>query len=238
VGISDANDHETDKENISMHYFQKDAGQSPSTVLRGILLAQPDALAVANVINGQTLNQLCHQVVDHRRTVLTRINAKSSADAIARLYSVAPEKSIFAEAVTCVLGQRLARRLCDTCKQPLPVPPALIQKLGGDHRTTQVLFQPFQMPPPEQLVDEKGRPIEIEPCPTCAALGYIGRITVFEMIAVDDSLRAALLKKPSADSIQKIAFQAGNPGMLHAGYRLALLGITSLAEIQRIMKDN
>ena len=93
------------------------------------------------------------------------------------------------------------------------------------------------MPPPEQLVDEKGRPIEIPPCETCSAFSYIGRIALFEMIVVNDQIRSALLKNSSAEVIRKLATKTGNQPMLAGAYQLVLLGITSLAEVQRAMKD-
>jgi type IV pilus assembly protein PilB len=233
----DRKDTESEIENIIAHRFNADKGETPNSILRKILLSQPDGITVPNVMNSETLDELAKQAVSQRRSILTRVQAKSAADALLQLYNLAGNKKQFVSAVTCVTGQRLARRLCDACKQPIQVQPKMIQQLGGDPSQQSVIYQPFKMPPPEQRLDKKGKPIEIPPCATCAAIGYIGRIAIFETIIVNDQIRSALLQNSSAGTIGKLAVKSGNKPMLAGGYQLVLLGITTLAEVQRVLKD-
>ena len=169
-------------------------------------------------------------------TVLLRASAKSAAEALLRTYAQSGDRRQFLDALKHVTGQRLIRRLCSACKVEVRVQPSLIQKLGGNPKTQGTIFNPWKLPPPEQRVDEKGREIEFPPCEACGGIGYIGRIAVFEMITVDDQLRNFIAKNPKADAIEKAALKLGKKSLASQTYQLVLLGVTSLAEAQRILK--
>ena len=237
VGVIDVNDNESLVENILPNRYNAATGESPATNLSRLLLSQPDALAVPHVVNGKSLDMLCDQVVNHQRTVITQVSAKSAAEAVLRLYNTAEDKQQFVRALTAATCQRLARRLCDTCKQPVTVQPNLIQRLGGDPAKQNTLFNPYVLPPPDKQVDEQGKPIEMLPCDTCAGIGYIGRIAIFEILDGNDRLRKTLLNQPSLDAINQVAQKTGGQLLVSNGYKLALLGITSVSEAQRALKS-
>ena len=237
ISILDENEEETVIENIKPYRFNAAAGESPATGLPKIMLSQPDALVVPNIVNSETLDMLTDQVVNHERTVVTQIPANNAAEALLRLYRTAGDKKRFAQAVTAITGQRLSRRLCDTCKVSITVQPKLIQQLGGDPRQQNSLFNPYVLPPPEKQVDEEGKPIEMLPCATCAGIGYIGRIAIYEMVTMNNLLRKTLLERPSVEAINQAAQKSGAPSLAANGYKLALLGITSVNEAQRALKS-
>jgi len=111
------------------------------------------------------------------------------------------------------------------------------RKLGGDPRAQKTIYRQWRLPPPEQRVDEKGKPIEFPTCETCRGLGYIGRIGIFEMITVNDSVREALKKTPKIAAIDKVATESkAKKSMKQGAYQLVLLGVTSLAEVQSTLK--
>ena len=153
-----------------------------------------------------------------------------------KTYAKAGDREKFLASLNHVTCQRLARRLCSDCKVEVRVQPAIIQKLGGNPKTQGTIFNPWQLPPPEQRVDEKGREIEFPPCETCGGIGYIGRIAVFEMIALDDQLRAFIGKNPKIAAIEKAAVKLGKTPLANQVYQLVLLGVISLAEAQRVLK--
>ena len=153
------------------------------------MLSQPDFIAMPMVDDQETMDFLVSQVTHQNRSLLLRTSAKSAAEALLKVLSQCGNRDQFAMAVKHVTCQRLVRRLCDECKQEVRVAPKVIQQLGGDPRKQKTLFNQYQLPPPEQRVDEKGKPIEFPPCPVCIGLGYIGRIGVFEMIEVNDDIR-------------------------------------------------
>lgn len=237
IGVVDVNDKESLVENILPNRYNVAAGESPATNLSRLLLSQPDALAVPHVVNSKSLDMLCEQAVNHQRTVVTQVSAKSAAEAVIRLYNTAENKQQFVQALTGATCQRLARRLCDTCKQPITVQPNLIQRLGGDPHKQNTLFNPYVLPPPDKQVDEQGKPIEMQPCGTCSGIGYIGRIAIFEIINGNEHLRKTLLNQPSLDAVNQVAQKTGGQLLVPNGYKLALLGITSVNEAQRALKS-
>lgn len=236
VAIADQQDYETDVENIVMHRFSREAGETAMTVMKKVLLSQPDALVVPDSSDSDTLDKVVAEAASQNRTVITRVVANSAAEALIRIYANVTDRSRFAQTVNCVLGQRLARRLCDACKVPVRVQPQMIQKLGGDPGKIKALYKHYVLPPVEQRVDENGKPIEMFPCKVCGGIGFIGRISIFEMINIQPNIRAALLKQPNVETIRKLATANGDIPMLQNGYRIVLMGITTLPEIQRVMK--
>lgn len=236
VALIDLKESETEVENIAVHHFDAEISQSPASIMRRILLAQPDCLVVPDVVNSESLDLLTHEVVKHNRAVITRMHAKSAADALLRMYSMSKDRKQFVEAMSAATNQRLLRRLCDACKTQVQVQPKMIQQLGGDPRQQKTLYTQFRLPPPEQRVDAKGRPLEIPPCEVCGGIGYIGRIAAFDAIFVTDSVRQALIKQPTAEAIEQAARAEGKQALLTQAYKLVLHGITTFQEVQRVMK--
>ena len=203
MALVDINELETEIENVAMNHFDAQAGQSPASILKRVLLSQPDCLIVPNVVNTESLDLLTDEAIQKNRAVITQVHATSAAEGLVRLYSLSKNRKHFAQAVSAVTNQRLLRRLCDNCKTQVQVQPKMIQQLGGDPRQQTTLFTQYRLPPPEQRVDEKGRPIEFPTCEVCSGIGYIGRIAAFESIFVTDSIRQALIKQPNADAVEK-----------------------------------
>ncbi len=85
---------------------------------------------------------------------------------------------------------------------------------------------------------QRPKPEEIEkPCKKCAGLGYFGRTGLFELLEVDDAVRQLLLKDPKLDLIRKAAKVAGMRSFQEEGVLLIAKGVTSLAELQRVLKQ-
>ena len=235
VALVDHSDDETDVENVVINKYEKET-EAFQPILKKLLLSQPDALVVPDITESELLDQLVEQAASHERTVVTRNLATSAAESMLRLYALAGDKPKFVQTLQCATGQRLVRRLCDTCKTPVQVQPQMIQKLGGDPKKINKVFKAYKLPPLDQRVDENGKPIEMAPCSVCGGTGYLGRIAIFEMISVTPQIREALLKQPKLEVIRKVANDGGDLNMSRQGYRLVLMGITTVSEIQRVMK--
>jgi type II secretory ATPase GspE/PulE/Tfp pilus assembly ATPase PilB-like protein len=240
VGIIATDENETDVENIVVRRYdrEKETGdESQLEVLNRALLSQPDSLAVPQLGSGAVLDVLSAQAIKQDRAVWLRANAKSSAQALMKVFAICGNRDDLAQALKQVTCQRLVRRLCNDCKQEIQVKPELIKKLGGDPSKQQTLCRPWKLPPPEQRVDEKGNEIEFPPCNTCGGIGYIGRIAAFEMILVNQAIRDTLKKAPTVENVESAAVKSKSKIPLsQSAYKLVLLGITSLAEIQKVLK--
>ena len=223
----------THVENIEVHAFDLPAGESLEALLPKVALREPDVFVLPEIDSPTALNLLCKQVNGEDRLVVIGVRAKDSVEALLRVLSVKPDVEEFANAVTFVLNQRLVRRLCETCRQAYEPPADLLQKLGIPEGRVQVLFREYQPPPPGQK-RPKGEP---EICPDCGGLGYKGRIAIYEVMKVDDGIRQALIRQPQLETIRKAARQAGNRTMQEEGILLVARGITSLTELQRVLKQ-
>lgn len=237
VGVIDQDEVETVQENIVIHRYEEGTEKSQLQTLKTLLLTQPDMIAVPKLETSETLDLLMHQVTAQQRSVLLRVPAKSAAEALLRIYKQAGDRDQFLKATNIITCQRLVRRLCSDCRVEVRVQPKTIQQLGGDPKTQGTIYNQWRLPPPDQRVDEKGRPIEYPPCPTCGGIGYIGRIGVFEMLSLDDQLRALVKQRPNTATVEAAAVKNGKTTITKEVYKLVLLGVTSLAEAQRILKQ-
>ena len=236
ISLVRADEVETRVENVvPKEYDPADPG-SQQQALQRVVLTQPDMLVVPTVEDSQTMDLLVEQANSQDRAIMFRTNAQSAAEALLRIYSQSGDRAAFLKATKVVTCQRLMRRLCPTCRVPAQVQPQFIQQLGGDPKKQNTIFNQYQLPPPEQRVDENGQPIEFPPCETCGGIGYIGRIAVFEVIVLNDQLRQVIRTNPTPADIEKAAVQMGKRTLAQQAYQLVLLGVTSLAEVQRILK--
>ncbi len=238
IGIVDEENSETAIENIVIKLYDENAEDKDQyTVTRAVLLSQPDMLAVPKIESAKVLDMLTEQVLKQDRALALVTPAKSAAEALLRFYAKAGNREQFLDSVHSVTCQRLVRRLCDSCKVEVRVQPKMIQQLGGNPKTQGTLFNQWQLPPPDQRVDEKGNPIEFPPCRTCGGIGYIGRIAVFELITLNDQLRDHINKNPKIASVEAAATKLGKKSLAQNAYQLVLLGVTSIAEVQMMMKQ-
>lgn len=221
--------------NITQHLFDGQAGESPMTLLPSLLLKQPDVLVFPDFVNEETVQTVCEEVTEEKRHAIVRVVAPTAVEALVKLaVTYKNQAKVLMKIAHGVCNQRLLRRLCDKCKQGFPPPPQLLQKLGIPPGRVTVLYQPFVPPPPEQRVDAKGNPIEIEICRQCEGRGYFGRIGVFEYLTVSDPIRQAVLTNPTPAHVEAVAKQQGHRGLQEEAILTVALGLTSLQELQRV----
>jgi type II secretory ATPase GspE/PulE/Tfp pilus assembly ATPase PilB-like protein len=236
VGVADQDDRETERENIELRRIDSREGQSPASVLPGMILKQPNAFVMSRIPDQATMDIMTQQAVHENRTVITRVQATSAAEAVLRLMQLSGDRGLFTRSVTAVTCQRLVRRLCESCRQAVPARPDAIRKMGGDPAVHKVLYRDYQLPPVEQRVDAQGKPVEMEPCAECNGIGFRGRTAIYELLLVDQAVRDVLLDSPQLDAVNKVARQRGNLTLLQQAWRAVLEGRTSLSEVQRVFQ--
>lgn len=234
--IEDVHLGEPELINIAKHTFDSTAGETPMTILKSLLLKQPDVLVFPDLMNDQVTSLVCEEVAEEHRYAITRVSAGSAIEAILRLMATFKDSAKEIAKITCgVINQRLIRRLCTECRQPFQPQPQLLQKLGIPPGRVKTLYQPFIPPPPEQRVDANGKPIEIEICKKCEGRGYYGRAAIFELLTLDDEIRKALLNKPNAAYVTQVAKQQGFLTLQEEGVLAVATGLTSLQELQQVL---
>ncbi len=222
--------------NIGKHTFDKAAGETPMTVMTSLLLKQPDALILPDLFSPEIAKLVCGEVIDEHRYAITRLVAPSAVEALLKLIATYPQSARALIKITCgVINLRLVRRLCTECRVPFQPTPQLLQKLGIPAGRVQNLYQPYIPPPPEQRVDEHGKPIEIEICKRCNGRGYFGRAGIFELLELNDAIRTALVTQPDAANVLAVARKQGFLTLQEEGVLAVATGLTSLQELQRVL---
>ncbi|HUY33883.1 MAG TPA: ATPase, T2SS/T4P/T4SS family [Pirellulales bacterium] len=227
ISIEDQAALEVEIENIVVNKFDGSAGQAPITILPKILREYPDVLVVPDFKDTESAAALCEQAFSADRTVLTTVRAKEAAEALVKLLEFGLAPAQLAGAARVALNVRLLRKLCDKCKEAYAPPPQLLQQLGIPAGRVEAFFRP-PTPDPEKPQ---------EPCRKCQGLGFFGRTALFEMLPIDEQVKAALVEKPQVAAIRKAARKAGMRLLQEEGVVLVATGVTSLPELMRALKE-
>jgi type IV pilus assembly protein PilB len=186
-------------------------GLTFATGLRAIVRADPDVIMVGEIRDRES----AHIAVDAALTghlVLTTLHTNDAPSAPMRLIDMGIEPYLVASAVSCVVAQRLARRLCTTCRKELTVPGEHVGLAGGE----------------AQIYEGVG-------CPRCRHTGYRGRMGVFEVMHLTDELRSMIVNRASSHEIMAVAIQQGMVPLREDGLAKVRAGETTLAELGRIL---
>jgi type II secretory ATPase GspE/PulE/Tfp pilus assembly ATPase PilB-like protein len=231
VAIGDKARHEPEVENVEVVTYDPAAGETVAEKLPKIILRQPDALVIRELTEAATLRILCEQcTTDHPKISLTSIRAKDAPEALLRVAALKVPAKEFAPWMIGVLNVRLIRKLCDKCKEAYEPTPELLARLGIPAGRIQQLYRERQPLPP----DSKEKRL---PCEQCNEIGYFGRTGIFELLVVNDKIREALIKEPKLETIKRVAKATGQRSLQDEGIALVALGITSLSELQRVLKQ-
>jgi type II secretory ATPase GspE/PulE/Tfp pilus assembly ATPase PilB-like protein len=224
VAIEEEKHRERELENIDVTTYSAEKGETPTTILPALIRKYPNVYVCRDFVVAEAAKMLINEI-DEDRLVITTIQAKDATETLLRMLQKGVPQREFAKHVSAVLCVRLIRKLCETCKVAYEPTPDLAKKLGLPEGKVESLFR---TPKPEEI--EK-------PCVTCGGLGYIGRTAVFELLLVDDQIRKILLKEPKLELLKKAAKAAGMRSFQEEGVLLIAKGVTSLAELQRVLKQ-
>ena len=190
--------------------------------LRSIVRQDPNVIMVGEVRDTET----AHLAVNTALTghlVLSTLHTNDAATTLPRLLDLGIEPYLIAATVTVVVGQRLARKICDNCKTE-----RLVKKIERDHIETVITKNNLVVP--SKLWFGRG-------CSECNDSGYHGRVGIYEVMPIDDTIRAAMLEKASAGSIKGLAHAQGIKSLMTDGLQKAFLGLTSIEEVLRVIHE-
>ena len=192
------------------------AGLTFASGLRTVLRSDPDVLLVGEVRDEETA-QIAFRAAMTGHLVLTTLHAQTAASAIQRLTDMQIERSILATSINCIIGQRLARRVCQACCEPTTPDPAVLRALRVPETYGEL-----------NLFKAVG-------CSECGDTGYRGRVPLFEVLTMTDEI--ALLVGAPTREIEAMAISQGMFTLREDGVRLAIAGITTLDEVRRVAGD-
>lgn len=195
--------------------------------LRAVLRQDPDIIMIGEIRDHEVAETAIH-AAQTGHLVFSTLHTNSAVGAFTRLLDLGIDDRVFGTAVNVILGQRLVRKLCQECissRAPTEEEAAMITRIYDGHPA------PPTLPNPLLVYEAKG-------CATCNHTGFSGRQGIFEAIRIDQAVEEALLRDPREHIILAAAKRQGIPSMAEDGIEKVLSGITSLAELARVIDLN
>ncbi len=194
------------------------AGLTFASALRSILRSDPDVVLIGEIRDHETA-QIAVEASLTGHLVLSTLHTNDAPSAIVRLTEMEIEPFLVGSALDSVVAQRLARRLCDRCKEAYQPSQAELMHL-------RIGFDPSQ-PLPTLF-----KPIG---CQTCSGTGYRGRIAIHEVMTVTEEIERLAVERASAADVSRLAQQQGMIPLRMDGWMKAQMGLTSIEEILRVV---
>ena len=187
--------------------------------LRDLRFTDTDAVLVGELADSEAAG-LALQAAYEGRLVVAGFRAPGTAAAILRLADLGLEPTALAASLGCVVSQRLVRTVCTDCRETYYASEEELSALGQPESGS-----------PRLLVRGTG-------CTSCADTGYRGRTGIFEVMPITDEIRGLIADGASLKKIQKAAVAAGMRTLRDEGIRLCLDGVTTAAEVVRVLGDD
>ncbi|MEC9095746.1 MAG: ATPase, T2SS/T4P/T4SS family [Planctomycetota bacterium] len=205
-------------EGINQIQVHSKIGLTFSASLRSILRHDPDIVLVGEIRDLETAeNAIQASLTGHM--VFSTLHTNDSAGAYTRMTDMGVEPFLVSSTVEAVMSQRLVRRLCNNCKQPVNIKNT---DLPDDF--------------PHELLENDI--FEATGCRECRNVGYSGRVGVYELMITTDEVRDLATQNASSWELKKIAVANGMRTLRDDGWRKVLDGKTSLDEVLRITKGD
>ena len=195
------------------------AGMTFAAALRSILRCDPDIVMIGEIRDRETA-QIAVESALTGHLVLSTLHTNDAPGALSRLTEMGIEPFLTASAVDCVLAQRLARRLCKSCKEPYTATREMLRKNNF---------------PPEVLDREDVTLYRAKGCSRCNNTGYKGRLGLYEVMIVSEAVRRLTVERKSSDEISRVAEAEGMKSLREDGIDKVLQGMTSVEEIARVI---
>ncbi len=197
---------------VQMH---EEIGLTFASSLRSFLRQDPDIIMVGEIRDFETA-QIAVQAALTGHLVLSTVHTNDAPGTITRLVDMGIEPFLISSAVILILAQRLIRKICMDCREPIKVHPQLLIDLG--------------IPPDEvkSFTVYKGKG-----CPICNNTGYKGRLGLYEVMPMKEEVKELVLSRASTSEIKKEAIRLGMKTLRQSGIMKVKDGVTTIEEVLR-----
>jgi type IV pilus assembly protein PilB len=181
--------------------------------LRAILRQDPDIILIGEIRDKETV-EIAIKASLTGHLVLSTFHTNDAPSAISRLAYMGIERYLLASTLNLVIAQRLVRKICNHCKEPVTISEEVLKRLRIDH---------------EQVKDSvfyHGRG-----CAVCGGTGYLDRIPIFEFLLVDNDMAEKIVAGASEARIKAASHQKGYGDLLESGVSKMLQGLTTAEEV-------
>ncbi len=200
---------------LSQMQINVKAGLTFASGLRSILRADPDIIMVGEIRDRETA-MISTEAALTGHLVFSTLHTNDAPSAITRLIEMEIEPFLISSALNAVLAQRLARRLCDKCKT--------------GYNPSAELRKSFGLPPKKKFKFYRAKG-----CPECNKTGYRGRVGLYELMIVSETIAKMATERASSDDIKRVAMEEGMMTLREDGLEKVMMGLTSLEEMMRVV---
>jgi general secretion pathway protein E len=201
---------------VSQMQVNHEAGITFAMALRSILRLDPDVILVGEIRDQETAG-IATQAALTGHLVMTSLHANDSVSGLLRLRDLGVPSYLIASSLGGIVAQRMVRMTCYNCKQLSPRPPAEQQAFASEIGES-----------PARFMYGSG-------CNVCAHTGYHGRVGVFEIMVMTDSIRQLFLEEAPRNEIWEEIKKSGTISMRHDGMLKVKEGITTPYEVMRVL---
>ena len=190
--------------------------------LRSMLRQDPNVIMVGEIRDVETAGLAVNTALTGH-LILSTLHTNDAPTTLPRLLDMKVEPYLIASTVNLAIAQRLVRRICDTCKR--------------EHSITSAERASLCEIVSEETMAACGALYTGVGCDACNGTGYKGRVGVHEVLEIDDTLRAAIVRKSSANELRARARERGMVPMIEDGFHKARRGHTTIAEVLRMRHE-
>jgi len=201
---------------INQVQMKDEIGLNFAATLRSFLRQDPDVIMVGEIRDYETA-EIAVKAALTGHLVLSTLHTNDAPSTINRLLNMGIEPFLIASSCLMILAQRLARRVCQNCKEPEKVPLQTLLDVG---------FKPEVAP---DIVCYKGKG-----CDICGGTGYKGRVALYEVMPITEGIKEAILDGSSAAEIKKVMIRDGVSTLRMSGLNKVKAGMTSIEEVLRV----
>jgi type IV pilus assembly protein PilB len=181
--------------------------------LRAILRQDPDIVLIGEIRDKETV-EIAIKASLTGHLVLSTFHTNDAPSAISRFVYMGIEPYLLASTLNLVVAQRLVRKICDRCKEPVKLSEEVLKRLKIEPK------------PAKDTAFYHGKG-----CKKCGGTGYLGRLPVFEFLVMDNDIREAIITGANESQIRAMARQKGFGGLLESGVSNIKQGLTTAEEV-------
>jgi type IV pilus assembly protein PilB len=201
---------------VTQVQVNRKAGLQFATVLKSILRSDPDIILIGEVRDGETA-KIAIEAALTGHLVLTTLHTNDASSSVGRLIDMGVEPYLVSSALDSILAQRLARKLCDRCKQAKTAGAELVAQMGLDPEEGPITIY------------------EAVGCKVCSETGYRGRLSINEILLVSEEIQRLAVERRPSDEIKRVAIEQGMKTLRVDGMDKVKLGLTTLEEVLRVV---
>jgi len=201
-----------------------DVGLTFASGLRAFLRQDPNIILVGEIRDKET-TELAIQASLTGHLVFSTLHTDSAAGALPRLIDMGAETFLLASTINATMGQRIARKICTHCKVDYTPPNEIVEEIKKG------------LGP---LMPHSDGPVKLykgSGCDICTHSGFLGRVGIFEVMAITDNVARLILERKDSTTIENQAIKDGMITMKQDGYLKVLSGLTTIDEILRVAQE-